>query len=124
MNMNDRVKQIRKALGMNQADFGSRIGLRNTAISKIENGENGVTDQTLVSICREFRVDERWFRSGEGEMFIAMNESEELAAYCADLINGDEPDIAKVILNWSRLSDEDKAFLRRLIRQLFGDFLQ
>ena len=68
--MNERVKEIRKALKLNQADFGERLGLRNTAISKIENGENGVTDQTLKSICREFGVNESWLRTGEGDPFV------------------------------------------------------
>lgn len=122
--MKDRIKELRKFLNLNQSEFGEQIGLKQATIAGYENGIRSVSDQTIYSICREFRVNEEWLRSGNGEMFIAMNESEALAAYCADLINGDEPDIAKVILNWSRLSDEDKAFLRRLIRQLFGDFLQ
>lgn len=122
--MNERLKELRRFLNLTQTQFGERVGVKGNTITGYETGIRNPSDAVVKSLCLEFRVNEEWLRTGEGDMFIAMNDSEELAAYCADLINGDEPDIAKVILNWSRLSDEDKAFLRRLIRQLFGDLLQ
>lgn len=122
--MNERLKKLRRFLNLTQAEFGSRVGVKGNTITGYETGIRNPSDAVIKSLCLEFRVNEDWLRFGNGDMFIAMNDGEELAAYCADLINGDEPDIAKVILNWSRLSDEDKAFLRRLIRQLFGDLLQ
>ena len=67
--MNERIKQIRKQLGLTLEEFGSRIGMGKSAVSKIEKGLNGTTDQTIRSICREFEVNETWLRTGEGDMF-------------------------------------------------------
>ena len=67
--MNERIKQVRLALGLSQDSFGTRIGLGKSSLSKIERGANSTTDQTILSICREFGVDEVWLRTGEGEMF-------------------------------------------------------
>lgn len=67
--MNERIKQIRKQLGLTLEEFGSRIGMGKSAVSKIEKGLNGTTDQTIRSICREFEVNEAWLRTGEGDMF-------------------------------------------------------
>lgn len=67
--MNERIKQVRLALGLSQDSFGARIGLGKSSLSKIERGANSTTDQTILSICREFGVDEVWLRTGEGEMF-------------------------------------------------------
>ena len=42
--------------------FGKRVGLSKSAISLIESGKNGTTEQTVASICREFaeyHLDER-----------------------------------------------------------------
>lgn len=39
-----------------------------SGLSKVERGENGTTDQTIKSICREFGVSEEWLRTGEGSM--------------------------------------------------------
>lgn len=67
--MKDRIFVLRKRLNLSQTVFGERIGLKKSAISKIESGAYSVTEQTLLSICREFHVCMEWLRTGEGEMF-------------------------------------------------------
>ena len=56
MSTSERLRQLRKDLGMSQEEFGRRIGVSNTAISKLEKNERNLTEQTAKSICREFRV--------------------------------------------------------------------
>lgn len=68
--MNDRIKELRKTLGLTLEKFGERLGVGKTAINKLEKGENNVTDQRRKSICREFGVNEEWLLSGSGPMFI------------------------------------------------------
>ena len=60
--MNGRIKLIRKTLGISQRDFGKKIGISDTAVSKLESGERNPSEQTLKSICREFNVDYFWRR--------------------------------------------------------------
>ncbi len=67
--MKDRIKQIRNSLSLSQEEFGKRIGIGKTSISKIETGENKPSDQTIMLICREFNVSENYIRHGIGEMF-------------------------------------------------------
>lgn len=67
--MNARVKDLRAALSLTSEAFGARLGVTKAAISKIENGSRSVTDQMVLSICREFNVNEVWLRSGQGAMF-------------------------------------------------------
>lgn len=72
MTENDRIKMIRKdpRVNLTMEKFGERIGVRKTTISGIENGAHAVTPQMRRSICREFRVNETWLETGEGEMFL------------------------------------------------------
>ena len=65
----ERIKQLRKALGLTQTRFGEIIGLKQNSVALIEAGRE-TSDQTIFAICREFRVSEAWLRNGEGEMFI------------------------------------------------------
>lgn len=65
----ERIKFFRESAGLTAKDFGARIGMGNSSVSKIEKGVNGTTDQTIKSICREFRVREEWLRYGTGEMY-------------------------------------------------------
>lgn len=67
--MNERIKELRIALRLTQEDFGKVIGVQRAAVNKWEKGINGVADSMILSICREFGVNEQWLRTGEGEMF-------------------------------------------------------
>lgn len=69
MTQGDRVKEVRKALGLTLEKFGGRLGVGKTAISKIEKGENKLTAQMLKSICSEYRVNYEYLESGIGEPF-------------------------------------------------------
>ena len=70
MTQNERVKEVRKTLGLTLEKFGDRLGIKKAAVSKIEKGENSLTDANIKAFCREFSVDYMWLTTGEGEMFV------------------------------------------------------
>ena len=70
MTQNERVKEVRKTLGLTLDKFGVRLGIKKAAVSKIEKGENSLTAANIKAICREFSVDYMWLTTGEGEMFV------------------------------------------------------
>lgn len=76
MTENERVKQVRKSLGLTLEEFAEPLGVGKTAISKIENGLSNVTQQMELSICREYNINETWLRTGEGEMKAEQPEDE------------------------------------------------
>lgn len=79
--MNERIRQLRKALGLTMEKFGTRVGVGKTAISKLENGERSVTVQMEKSICREFNINPHWLKTGEGEMFRQISASDHSISY-------------------------------------------
>ena len=66
--LSERIKAVRKAAGLNQKDFGTKIGIGMSAVSLLESGTNNPSDQTLRLICSEFGISRRWLETGEGEM--------------------------------------------------------
>lgn len=70
MTQGERIREVRKALGLTLEKFGDKLGVTKQTVSRIENGINNLTDQMTKSICREFHVDYIWLTSGEGEMFV------------------------------------------------------
>lgn len=66
--LSERIKAVRKATGLNQKDFGTKIGIGMSAVSLLESGTNNPSDQTLRLICSEFGISRRWLETGEGEM--------------------------------------------------------
>ena len=96
MTQGEHVKEIRKTLGLTLEKFGNKLGVGKTAISKIEKGENNLTEQMFKSICREFNVNEEWLRNGTGEMF---NEPEdEIASILSEIIENPESEFYKMVL--------------------------
>lgn len=69
MTHGERVKEIRKALGLTLDKFGEKLGVTKQTVSRIENGVNNLTDQMAISICREYNVNYDYLMAGDGEMF-------------------------------------------------------
>lgn len=67
--MHERLKELRKSLGLTQAEFGEKIAMRQTGIAWLESGDRKITDRVIATICAVFGVSEQWLRTGEGEMF-------------------------------------------------------
>lgn len=113
--INDRVRILRKNLGLTLEKFGNRLGVGKNAISRIETGKNGVTDQMIKSICREFNVDYIWLTTGEGEMF---QDSDDAFLEQIDRIMAGENELHKTILGGAASLDiEDLEAIDRMIQK-------
>jgi transcriptional regulator with XRE-family HTH domain len=66
--MRERLKILRKSLGLTQGEFGKKIGMSDVAISHMESGRTALSEQNTKLICLTFGVNEKWFREGLGEM--------------------------------------------------------
>ena len=66
--MNNRIREVREKMGLTQSEMAEKIGLKQSALSSIENGGT-ITEQNIISICCRFHVDEHWLRTGEGDPF-------------------------------------------------------
>lgn len=104
----ERVKELRKSLNYTLDKFGGKLGVQKSAISKIEKGENNLTDQMFLSICREFSVSEEWLRTGEGEMFVSLNRTQQIAQLTADLFKGEKDSFKERLLLALAKLDEDE----------------
>lgn len=115
MTQNERVKEIRKTLGLTLEKFGERIGVTRGSMSNIENGNRNLTEQMTKSICREFSVDYMWLTTGDGEMFI---DTDDDFIERIDRIMAGEDEARKNLFKFMlELSDEDIAALDRLMKK-------
>lgn len=118
MTENDRIKEARKSLGLTQDKFGERLGVGRSAISNIEAGSRGVTDQLRLAVCREFNVSEDWLRTGGGSMFVESDEDEEITKFLGDILT-DKPDFRRRLVSvLARMTPDEWALLEEKIREL------
>ena len=68
--MNDRLKNVRKTLHLTQKEFAAKLGITDSGISRLEKGQNKLTDQMIRTICHEYRVSYDYLKFGIGEMFL------------------------------------------------------
>ena len=66
--MNERIKELRRALKLTQAEFASKIGSVQNTITGYETGRREPSNQVITLICKTFNVSEVWLKTGEGEM--------------------------------------------------------
>lgn len=67
--MLERLKELRRCLGLNQTEFAKRLGLTQTAYSMIESGARPLSQKHIKVICSEFGISENWICNGNGDMF-------------------------------------------------------
>ena len=114
--MGERVKELRKVLGLSGEKFGEKIGVTRSAISDIERGRNGLSEQNILAICREFNVNEEWLRTGTGEMFKDMSLDEEIINFIGE-IQWDASNTfkKKFISAIAKLNDDEWKVLEKII---------
>lgn len=115
--MNRRVYQLRKHLHLSQEAFGEKIGLKKSAVSKIEKGYNNLTDQSLFLICEKFSVSEKWLRTGLGDMFLK-TQADELAEL-RQKYGLDDLDV-KIIMEYLKLQPEQRKIFKVYLNNIVG----
>ncbi len=69
----ERLKELRKALGLSQQEFSERINVAQSTYAHFETGRRELRDIHISQICTTFNVREEWLRDGTGEMFNQLN---------------------------------------------------
>ena len=115
--MNSRLKGIRKALRLTQKEFAARLGITDSGISRLEKGQNQLTDQLIRAICREYKVNYEYLKNGIGEMFVEVPQTvvDEL---CEQY---DLDDFDRIMLQeYLKMDEASRNVLKTYIRKICG----
>lgn len=120
MTINQRIRELRKSLGLNQSEFGARIGLKQSAASKMEQDGSAVVDQNIRLICNTFGVSERWLREGTGDMHAQTRDDyvRESAERCG---LGDT--FVRIMNSFLSIDEADRAAAYRVITKFAADLM-
>lgn len=98
--MKERLKIVRKALGLKQKEIAEAIGVSQVAYSQYETGVRVFQQRYVKALEREFGVNPNWLQSGEGEMFLQSSREDEF------------------VKKFFSLSEENQKLLMRLMENL------
>lgn len=120
--MKNRIRELRKELGLTQAEFGERLGIKANTVGNYETGLRVPSDAIIFSICREFDANEDWLRTGSGDMFITKTRSQEIVDFMSELMN--DPDDSfkrRFIESVAQLSEEEWKVIEQIIDRLLAE---
>ena len=127
MTIGERIRRIRKENGLTLDKFGERIGIGKGSVSMMESGKSNVTNQTVLSICREFGVSEAWLREGVGDMAAPepdlYPDDADLLAHMAEKYGLDNTDRALLSM-YLELGPDGRGAVRRYAAKLIGAALE
>lgn len=120
--MNDRLKKIRKSLDMTQQAFADRLGLQRNTIAMYEMGRTNPSESVILSICREFNVNEDWLRTGSGKMFIERDTEAQLMEWAGRVFSGRDNEFKRRFVTMLMgLSEKEWELLEKKARELFAE---
>lgn len=123
--MQNRIKEVRKHYKLTQTEFGERIGVKGNTVTGYETGIRSPSDSIIVSICREFNVDETWLRTGEGSMFVPKTLYQEMGEIVQAASRVD-PEKARKFFDYllDGMTEADVILMYQVFRRTFPDLFR
>lgn len=115
--LNERINQVFAETGLKKTEIAAKLGVSQPFISQLCSGASLPSTRTLADICREFHINERWLRTGEGEMEKAGPEREKLSAFFGDVITTAPDERSAFIAALAGLPDEFWPMVAELARE-------
>ena len=118
--MNERIKEVRKARGLSQDEFGRRLGVTRGAVTNIELNKVEPKPLFVDLICREFDVNEEWLRTGKGEMFLPKSRGQEIGEIVKAAAQHDPETAAKFFSSLlEEMSDAEIVLMYEIFKRHF-----
>lgn len=117
--MNKRIREVRDFYKLTQEDFGKKIGSARNTIANYENGNRTPSNSVIISICREFNVNEDWLRTGNGKMLIEIDKENQLMAWAGSVLGSSDESFKKRFVKMlSELDESDWETLEKIATKL------
>lgn len=122
--MNERIKEIRESLHLSRAEFGKILGVSGDVINNLERGRVEITDERIKLICSIMQINEKWLRTGEGDMKLILTKNQEIAQFLNDVMAEDDEDFKKNFIEvLASLDEKEWTVLASITRKLVDDFI-
>lgn len=120
LTISERIRFLRKEkLHLTQEALGEPLGLTRANIANIEAGRIAVTERVIISLCKEFKINEEWLRTGEGEMFVPLTRSEAIAEFAGSLMKEEDASFKKRLVEaLAKLNEQEWEVLEGIARKL------
>ena len=114
-----RIAAVIKASGLTKTAFAERLNVSQSFVSRLAVGASVPSDHSILDICREFNVSERWLRTGEGEMFVQLSREEEITKFAMEVIRDPASEFQRqLIATMARLEPAQWKLMEQMLDDL------
>lgn len=118
--INTRIAAVIQASGLTKTAFAERVKVSQQHISRLAK-DGTPSERTILDICREFNVSERWLRTGEGEMFVQLSREEEITKFAMEIIRDPDSEFQRRLVSvLARLTPEQWKLMEQMAHQLLA----
>ena len=115
--MQERIKELRKTLGMSQEDFAKKLGLKSRGkIANIEFGKIEAEEDFVKLICKTYNVNYQWLTNGTGKMF--KDDDSDAQAIVDAIMTGDNEFAKKLIVSLAKLDEDKWEMIKEFIEEI------
>ncbi len=121
MSLGSRIRFVRSQAGLNQTEFGRRIGAAQNTVSAWEKDKVIPADSAIVSICRTFNVRQNWLLTGEEPMEVHQPKDDVLVDFFNSVLDNQSESVRKrFISSLAAFTPEDwenaAALMQKLVK--------
>lgn len=123
MAIGERIKIVRESEGKNQRDFAFSIKISQPTLAMFENGQREPKDIHIEQICLKYGINEKWLRTGEGEMYNMPEDK--TAAVVSELLEESNPvydAVISIVQTYQKLDEKSQKVLDNFIKEVYENF--
>lgn len=119
--MKDRIILVISNSGLTKSKFAERLKITPAFLSQICSGVRTPSDRTISDICREFRVDETWLRTGEGKMRADSTQRDQIEQFFNDVLTSAPDERSDCLAAMAKLPPEFWEMLTDCAREIVSN---
>ncbi len=115
----DRILFLLEYKKITKTEFANKLNITQAYVSRITNNGSVPSDRLIEDICEKFDINEKWLRTGEGEMSITRTKKQIITDFMGDLIVDEEDSFKRRLIEaLAKLTPEDWEVLERLAENI------
>lgn len=116
----EKLKQLRKSLGLTQTAFGEKLGVSIDVIRNLECRRTTPTELFIKHLCDVYNVNREWLEDSSEEMFDSPSDADLLQKLVSGA--GGNEFVLALARSWLKLDEAQREVLNRFIDEVVEDY--
>ena len=116
MTLGERIKEVRKTVGLTQSEFGEKIGIKGNTVTNYEADRREPQEVTLKAICDKFGISYKWLNYGNGKMTAEVGN--DVLSIINQILSAEDETTKQVFRAFANFDERDWQTIKKMIDNL------